>query len=238
MPAPIVVLAPGVYRIPTLGDAINSFALVDDDGQVTLIDTGLKRAPARIVAALAGIGKHPSDVTRIVLTHAHADHAGGARELVASARAEGVDVHADDAEYIRTGHAAPGADSGLGRLISRGPASRFDSVDVSQTLSDGQDLDIAGGVRILHTPGHTPGHISLLHQPSGVLITGDVIFNMAWGMSWPVSAVCTDAPLNQRSAEALADTEYDVAAFTHGPEIREGAREQVRDFVRRKVKIR
>lgn len=236
MPAPIVQLAPGVYRIPTLGDAINAFALLDDDGQVTLVDTGLKRAPRRIVAALAGIGRHPNDVTRILLTHAHADHAGGARELVDASRASGVDVHADDAGFIAAGRAAPGADSGLGRLVSRGPAATFDAVAVSETLTDGQELDIAGGVLVLHTPGHTPGHISLLHRPSGVLITGDVIFNMVWGVSWPVSAVCTDAPLNRRSAQVLADTEYDVAAFTHGPEIRDRAREQVRGFVQRKAR--
>lgn len=236
MPAPIVQLAPGVYRIPTMGDAINSFALLDDDGQVTLVDTGLKRAPRRIVAALAGIGRHPSDVTRIVLTHAHADHAGGARELVDSSSSEGVDAHTDDAGYIAAGCAAPGAHSGLGRLVSRGPAARFDPVTVSQTLTDGQELPIAGGVRVLHTPGHTPGHISLLHQPTGVLITGDVIFNMAWGMTWPLPIVCTDAPLNRRSAHVLADSEYDVAAFTHGPEIRDRAREHVRDFVRRKAR--
>ncbi len=236
MPAPIVLLAPGVYRIPTLGDAINSFALLDDDGQVTLVDTGLKRAPRRIVAALAGIGKHPRDVTRILLTHAHADHAGGARELVGTSRTEGVDVHTDDADFITAGRAAPGAAGGLGRLVSRGPTARFDPVAVSEMLTDGQELDVAGGVRVLHTPGHTPGHISLLHRPTGVLITGDVIFNMAWGMTWPMSAVCTDAPLNQLSAHVLADTEYDVAAFTHGPEVRDRAREQVRDFVKRKVR--
>ena len=79
---PAVVLAPGVVRIPTLGDFINSFAFTDSDGSVTLVDCGLKRAPARIVAGLAHIGKHPYDVTRIILTHAHPDHAGGARAML------------------------------------------------------------------------------------------------------------------------------------------------------------
>jgi glyoxylase-like metal-dependent hydrolase (beta-lactamase superfamily II) len=45
---------------------------------VTLVDCGLKRAPGRIVAGLRAIGRHPYDVTRILLTHAHLDHAGGA----------------------------------------------------------------------------------------------------------------------------------------------------------------
>lgn len=235
MPAPIVLLAPGVYRIPTLGDAINSFAFLDDDGQVTLVDCGLKRAPARIVAALAGIGRHPSDVTRIVLTHAHGDHAGGAHAMVERAGVAGVDVHEEDVPFITRGVQAPGQPGGMARLLSRGPTSRFDPVAVSEALTDGQLLPIAGGVRVLHTPGHTPGHVSLLHEPTGVLITGDVIFNLAWRMSWPVSFVCTDAALNRQSAHVLADTAYEVAAFTHGPEIRDGAREKVRGFVRRKA---
>lgn len=235
MPAPIVLLAPGVYRIPTLGDAINSFAFLDDDGQVTLVDCGLKRAPGRIVAALAGIGRHPSDVTRIVLTHAHGDHAGGAHEMVGRTGLDGVTVHQDDAAYITRGIEAPGPPGGMARLLRRGPTSHFEPIDVSEVLADGQLLPIAGGVRVLHTPGHTPGHVSLLHEPTGVLITGDVIFNLTWRMSWPVSFVCTDAALNRRSAHVLADSSYEVAAFTHGPEIREGAREKVRDFVRRKA---
>ena len=79
---PAVPLADGVWRIPTLPfDLVNSFAFVEDDGSVTLVDCGLKRAPARIVAGLAAIGKAPADVTRIVLTHAHTDHAGGVAEL-------------------------------------------------------------------------------------------------------------------------------------------------------------
>lgn len=237
MPAPIVLLAPGAYRIPTLGDYINSFAFVDDDGQVTLVDCGLSRAPARIVAALAGIGRHPRDVTRIILTHAHADHAGGARQVVDQSGADGVDVHAEDADDIRNGTIPPVAASTMGRLVARGPMSHFEPISVSRELHDGEELEVAGGLRVLHTPGHTPGHISLLHQPTGVLITGDVIFHMGWRdrMRWPIDAVCTDAALNRQSAHVLAETEYDIAAFTHGPEIRDRAREQVRGFVQRKA---
>ena len=75
-------LADGVWRIPTAPfSGTNSFAFVDVDGQVTLVDCGLSFAPPRIVAGLAAFGKHPRDVTRIVLTHAHADHAGGAAKV-------------------------------------------------------------------------------------------------------------------------------------------------------------
>ena len=70
----VVALGPGVWRIPTAGDFINSFAFVEDDGSVTLVDTGTRFATKAIVRGLAAFGKHPHDVQRIVLTHAHLDH--------------------------------------------------------------------------------------------------------------------------------------------------------------------
>ena len=234
MAAPVVTLAPGVYRIPTLGDFINSFAFLDPDGQVTLVDCGIARAPRRIVEALAGIGRTPADVTRIVLTHAHADHAGGAHEMVQRTAATGVEIHEDDAPFAMAGRSAPTAGSTMGRLMSRGPATRFTPFPVVMELGDGQVVDVGGGLRVVHTPGHTPGHISLLHESSGVLITGDAIFNMASRMSWPIAAVCTSFPQNQQSAHVLGELEYDVVAFTHGPEIRDNARDRVRGFLRRK----
>ncbi|MGA0979561.1 MAG: MBL fold metallo-hydrolase, partial [Candidatus Nanopelagicales bacterium] len=183
---PAVALAEGIYRIRTMGDFINSFAFIEDDGSVTLVDCGLKRAPKKIVAALASIGKHPSDVQRIVLTHAHFDHAGGAARMVDETSADGVDVHADDAHYVRTGTRPPGdSASTAGRLLARAPWGDFTATPVAEELVDGQLIDVAGGLRVLHTPGHTPGHISLLHPRSGVLITGDSIFNMNARMSWP-----------------------------------------------------
>jgi glyoxylase-like metal-dependent hydrolase (beta-lactamase superfamily II) len=172
-PQPAVALAPGIFRIPTAGkDLINSFALVQEDGSVTLVDTGLKKAPARIVAGLASIGKHPRDVTRIVLTHVHPDHAGGAAEM-----------------SRRTG--------------------------------------------VVHTPGHSPGHISLLVEPSGTLITGDALFNFRFlrGARISPAFLCSDFAMTKRTAHRLGELEYEVAAFTHGPEIRVRARETVRDLL-------
>jgi glyoxylase-like metal-dependent hydrolase (beta-lactamase superfamily II) len=128
---PAVELAPGVFRIPTAGkNLINSFALVQDDGSVTLVDTGLKKAPARIVAGLAAIGKHPRDVTRIVLTHVHPDHAGGAAELSRQTGAP-VLVHGDDHGWARTGRIAGANDRStlLGRLFARTGDARIEAFE-------------------------------------------------------------------------------------------------------------
>ena len=234
---PIVTLAPGVHRIPTMGDFINSYAFVEDDGSITLVDCGLKRAPAKIVNALAAIGKHPRDVQRIVLTHAHFDHAGGAARMVDETSAPGVDVHEQDAGYVETGTRAPGdVGTTTGRIFARAPWGDFRATPIAQRLADGDVLPVAGGLRVMHTPGHTPGHVSLLHPSSGVLITGDSIFNMNSRMSWPTKFVCTSYRQNQQSAYALGEVDYAIAAFTHGPEIRDNAREAVRGFLRKATK--
>ncbi len=229
---PAIALAPGVWRIPFARDWLNGFLIRDDDGSVTLVDLGLKRSPPKVAAALRHVGSSPSDVVRIVLTHAHPDHAGGAAEVAARTGRQ-VDVHAADAGYLRRGEVPPRDDSQpLGRLLNRMPGGVFAPTAVGQELADGDVLPVAGGLTVVHTPGHSPGHVSLLHERSGVLITGDALFNVR-GVGWSLGFFCTDFRLSQRTAHRLADLDYSVAAFTHGPEIRDGAREAVRGFLAR-----
>jgi len=226
-----VAVAPGVFRIPTVRSwAVNFFALLDDDGSVTLVDTGVERAPARIVAGLATLGKHPADVQRIVLTHAHPDHAGGAKEMAARTGAP-IAVHADDAGFVESGESPPNdRSSTAGRVFARLQNGRFPAVEVGERLADGQVLDVAGGLRVVATPGHSPGHVSLLHEPTRTLITGDAIMNVL-GTRYSPRVLCSDAALCRRTAHALGELDYDRAGFTHGPEIRSGAREVVRRLV-------
>ena len=236
MAAICIELAPNVFRLPTMGSFINSFAFIDGDGSVTLVDCGLKWAPARIVAALAVIGKHPRDVTRIVLTHAHPDHAGGAAAMVDSTGLGGVEAHEADVDHLLAGASPPrDVTTTSGRIFARMPDSGFQQVAVAHVLHDGDVIPVAGGIRVVHTPGHTPGHVSLLHDRSAVLITGDSIFNMAARCTWPMAAFCTNFEQSKRTAAVLADFEYSVAAFTHGPEIRGNAREQIRSFLRKRA---
>lgn len=229
--APAVEVAPGVYRIPLApADLVNAFAIKEDDGQVTLVDCGMRRAPRRIAAALEAVGSHSSEVTRIVLTHAHVDHAGGLARMRGLTGAS-VATHEREAPYVRQGR-VPALDPGFraGRLATR-LSGGFAPTEVSEEFVDGDVLPVAGGLRVVHTPGHTPGHVSLLHEPTGVLLTGDAIFNVR-RLRWPPAFFCTDFALTRQTADRLADLEYEVAGFTHGPEVRQGAREAVRGFVR------
>lgn len=224
-----VELATGVWRVPTApADLINSFLLTNADGSLTLVDAGLKNAPKKVLAALAQLGRAPQDVSRILLTHAHPDHAGGLKGAV-DATGGAVTSHERDAVYLREGR-PPARDrsSLLGRIAAKAPGPGWPKVEVAEVFGDGALLD--GGIRVVHTPGHSPGHCSFLHEPTGVLITGDAVFNVR-GLRYSPRMFCTDIRLSRESAGRLGELEYDTVAFTHGPHLSTGAREAVRAFL-------
>lgn len=236
---PPIELAPGVYRVPTVGrDLVNSFVFVEPGGELTLVDAGLRRASRKLLAALDELGKQPSDVTRIVLTHAHYDHAGGAARMK-SATGGRLLVHDGDAGFTERGERPPpDRRSIFARVLAFLPGGDFEGAAVDERIDDGQLLDVAGGLRVIHTPGHTPGHVSLLHEPSGVLVTGDALFNWRHRMRFSYAWFCTDIPLSRETAWRLGDVDYEIAGFTHGPEIRDRARQQITDFLHRGLKGR
>lgn len=228
-----VQVADGVWRIPTApADFINSYLLQGEDGTLTLVDAGTRTAPKTILGALTSLGFAPGDVTHLLLSHAHNDHTGGARKVVDATSAQ-VRTHEREAVYVREGR-MPQVDTSTrgGRLMARLPGSvkGFAKVGVDETFEDGDVLPLAGGIHVVHTPGHTPGHCSFLHPGSGVLITGDAIFNVR-GLRYSFQSSCTDVRLSRDSAQRLGDLEYDVAAFTHGTHVSTGARTAVRAFL-------
>jgi glyoxylase-like metal-dependent hydrolase (beta-lactamase superfamily II) len=229
-----VELAPNVYRIPTLGSAINAYVLVEPNGELTLIDAGLKSAPKKILRAIASLGKTPADVKRIVLTHAHPDHAGGLARMHGETAAS-VLAHEHDAPFAEAGHAPPRDQRNFfARVLGMLPGNTFAPCPIDEEITDGQLLDIAGGLRVIHTPGHSPGHVSLMHEPSGVLVVGDALFNTT-GLTYSLKWACTDIPLSRETAGRLGEIDFDVAAFMHGAEIRERARERVKGFIAKRL---
>jgi glyoxylase-like metal-dependent hydrolase (beta-lactamase superfamily II) len=74
--------------------------------------------------------------------------------------------------------------------------------------------------------------VSFLHQDSGVLITGDCIWNV-FGVRFSPGSLCTDIEQNRASAALLADLTFTTAAFTHGPQVSDRARERVAALTRR-----
>jgi len=210
----------------------NVFLLVGDT--LTLVDTGFKGRLVHILKELARLGHSPADVTDIVITHHHADHTGSLASLKEVTRGR-VAAHPADAPYIdghlpQPGPARPDWLGGSLTLLH----SLWETVPVAvdALLNDGDELPVAGGVRVIHTPGHTPGSISLYLKTKKLVIVGDLLSNTR-GLSLPSRAFTTDPGREIESVKRLAALDFDMICFGHGLPIKHHAREAILDFTRR-----
>ena len=228
-------IAKNIYRLQTLGSFINSYALINDDSSITLVDCGLKGSNKKLIKDLASIGKHPKDVANILLTHAHDDHVGGAAKMIEACEVKNVLMHEEDSHLPPIGKTPARDDSRLsGKIMKLLPDNGYESFEITKKLKDGEIINTAGGLKVIHTPGHTDGHISLLHFESETLITGDSIFNMTSRMTWALSGFCVNYKQSQETAKKFLDIDFKNACFTHGPEIREFGKSRIKQFLSKK----
>src|SRR5438093_10972365 len=110
-------------------------------------------------------GHQPSDVRHILVTHHHLDHTGSLAALAKETGAT-VYVHPADAAVVGGGAMPPPPNpaklSGrtIGRLLLRIGPKRADPATVDEEVVDGDELPFAGGMKVVHTPGHTAGQTS------------------------------------------------------------------------------
>lgn len=172
--------------IQRAGTEIVNWYLLDEGGRVTIVDTGCPGYWPRLERELAAIGRTVEDVEAVVLTHAHVDHIGFAPRLQ-DERGTPVYLHEQEVPQATTGKAPP-TEGSLAAALVRYPRARqvvFEMVRHGAArppklarpilFSDSDELDVPGRLRVVHTPGHSPGHC-VLHAPEeGALFTGDAI---------------------------------------------------------------
>ena len=185
------------------------YALQDTDG-LTLVDTSINNAGAKILAQLQQAGHAPSAVKRILITHAHPDHIGSLPEVQQATGAE-VWCHPLEKPVIEGQQPIVRRPSGL-----RPPDMKVTPTPVSRTLNENEVLPVLGGLQVIYTPGHAPGHISFWHPERRLLITGDVIFYMLNRMTQPLAALTVDAEENKRSIKKVIALKPDSLLFGHG----------------------
>ncbi len=224
--------SPYLYRLTHYG-VINCYLVVEDDG-LTIVDTGIAGTAKLLERAVTQLQK---PVKRILLTHAHGDHAGGLDALHALYPAAEVLISARDARFLR---GDPTLDEHEPQVKLRGG---FPTVQTRPTrlLTDG---DRVGSLRAVSSPGHTPGHMAFLDVRDGTLIAGDALQTLG-GLAvsgqlkgrLPLLALFTwHAPTALESARTLTALSPTRLAVGHGPVLErptEAMRSATENFSRR-----
>jgi glyoxylase-like metal-dependent hydrolase (beta-lactamase superfamily II) len=230
-------IAPGIHRI---GDQsmVNSY-LLEDAGEMTIIDAGLSGYYRDIPGELAAMGRTVADVRALLLTHGHSDHIGFAERLRREQRVP-VSVHEADAALARG--EVPNPAKGFGPTKLRPLLGflwfgtlhgglRTPKLREVATFGDGATLDVPGSPRVILTPGHTPGS-AVLHVASlDVLFVGDALatYAVTTGARGPqVAPFTADADQAVASLSRLEDVSAGLVLPGHGDPWTGGVQEAIR----------
>ncbi len=140
---------------------------------ITLVDTGVSGCENAIFAYIRSIGRDPREISLIILTHSHPDHIGAAK-IIREVTGCSVMAHPSERAWIED----------VDRQNRERPVPGFSalvggSVALDHEITDGDVIDTDGTeeyeVRVYHTPGHSPGSVSLFVQGEGALFCGDAV---------------------------------------------------------------
>lgn len=192
--------------------------LLHDGDILILVDTGLPGQTESICEEITRAGFDPHKINMIILTHQDIDHIGCAKALAASGTAE-VTAHVQEAPYI-DGRETPVK---LAAMDGEHPFYRqlkagFDSckLNLGVTLSGGDILPYCGGIEVIHTPGHTPGHICLYVKRDKTLIAGDALNIENGSLTGPNPVFTQDLALANESAAKLSGYDISTMLTYHG----------------------
>lgn len=214
-------------EILEIGDGGNTLCLTLTwgGGEVVLIDAGLPGQLDLIRKAVMKAGFGLEEITKVIITHQDMDHIGCAK-LLSELGAE-ILAHEDEAPYIQ-------GDVTSVRLadmekrqsgFSAGEREYYEKVKVNaknfyvhvdRLLKDGEILDFCGGIKVIHTPGHMPGHIALLLTESNILVTGDAANAYDGKLTGANPQYTQDMALADISFKKMMDEKPDSVICYHG----------------------
>lgn len=190
--------------------------LVDD--KLVLVDTSADADAGKVLDYLAKIKVAPKDLSTIFITHTHPDHVGGLAAIKHGSPAK-VASHRIEADFIARRRVYDGPPG-----VQRHPGTKVDVL-----LDDGQTYD---GLRVVFTPGHTRGSLSLFDEPRSLLLVGDAANNES-GLKPMDDRYNVDPRLHRESIKKLAALHFENAIFGHGAPIKGGASAKFADLAKR-----
>jgi glyoxylase-like metal-dependent hydrolase (beta-lactamase superfamily II) len=217
----------GLYRITTPFDTTGTmFVYVLKGERAALIDTGVADSPTQVIQpALAEIGMTLREVELVLTTHAHLDHSGGNDEVKRATGAR-IHLHTDDLQRAESteaeaeAHTAPLRSMGFPPDVIQERGDRVqrlggERIGADVLLADGDVIDLGAGVRlrVVHCPGHTPGHVAYLWEAEGIAFTGDSV--QGQGSRAGGYPLYFDAPNYRRSIARLQGLDCRMLCLGH-----------------------
>lgn len=214
--------------------------LVWDDETAVLIDAVMPGQLEQIRAAMSEVGVSFDQLKAVILTHQDLDHIGSLPELrkESNNRIE-VYAHALDKPYIEgtlpliktdpsrmSKEEWESLSQGIKILYQNPPKAKVD-----KTVDDGQELPFCGGIRVIFTPGHTPGHISLYLKQSKTLVAGDAMVCVEGSLRGPVQRTTLDMNTALRSLEKFLDLDIESVICYHGGICDHNVKDQLHNLV-------
>ena len=224
-------IIPGIHSIP---NACPSRIYLIEDEDLTLIDTGMPWSARQIFKYIQSIGRHPTELGRVLITHKHPDHTSGAPGIIRCSNAR-IMAHRADANRNRQDTAALSYMGIFGSFDL--PLPFLKSTSVNCLLEESETIPVAGGINVLHTPGHTRGSVCYLLEREGLLFSGDTIFSEYGRVSRSMPFPGSDTAQYRQSLERLAEMDFDILCGGHGSPLLGNASIKFRELMERKPEL-
>lgn len=229
-------IEPGIYRIAP--SRSNVYLLVGDT--LALIDTGMPGEGKQILEAITAIGRKPEELTYILITHAHLDHIGS---LALLKKATGATIVASDKEigYIqglkKTWRMSR---EGIGGKVFKALLFfnetfifKYEPATIDIPCKGGETINCLGGIKVIDTPGHSPGSLSFYLPDKGILFTGDALSGRP-ALRLPMKVGCSNYQKALESVEKIAELTFEKCCFGHGDPVLNSADAQIRKLIKKK----
>lgn len=211
---------------------VNAFIVGDPNkGDWVLVDTGLANSKKDIIKVSEEVFGKGSVPKSIILTHGHFDHVGSVIEL-SKYWDVSVYIHELEIPYVTGKKDYPKGDPtvGGGMIAEMSPLLPNESIDLGnrvKKLPDDNSVPGMDGWRWIHTPGHTPGHISLYRDEDGVIIPGDAfttlkqesmtsVLTKQKELNGPPAYFTTNWEEAEKSVKTLANLKPSLVIPSHG----------------------
>ena len=197
----------------------NVYLLVDQT--LTLIDTGLPGNGEGILSYIRNMGRHPEELTRIIITHSHPDHTGSVPSLrrltqarILAHRADAEALPGKENKFVLTLRVTRQTKSKIARILRQIPP--FSPAPVDQFLEDGDVIPCLDGVQVIHAPGHTPGSICLYLPARKTIFSGDLVVSKREIPHRPIPHPAANLEQYEESLRKLVELDLEICCCGHG----------------------